>query len=98
VKEQVKQGNIAFQYVLSLENIADLFTKALPNEKIHQFASRLNLTNNTQDMLNQWKCYDLPLTGLLHQKLVAVIDGWLWELAVIPLGRCNKIGDMGTSV
>jgi len=34
IKDQVKWGNITFQYISSSNNIADLFTKPLLQEKI----------------------------------------------------------------
>ena len=43
VKDHVKCGNVTFQYILSSENIADLFTKPLPREKIRQFTTKLQL-------------------------------------------------------
>jgi len=36
IKDQVKYGNVTFQYILSSEKIADLFTKSLPQEKTCQ--------------------------------------------------------------
>jgi len=53
IKDQVKWGNITFQYIPSSNNIADLFTKPLPWEKICQFTSELNLQHNTEGVLDQ---------------------------------------------
>jgi len=48
VKDQVKLGNITFQYIPSSNNIADLFTKPLPQEKICQFTSGTQSTTQHQ--------------------------------------------------
>jgi len=56
VKDQVKLGNINFQYIPSANNIADLFTKPLPREKIHQFTEKLCLYHNTTDIPDQGEC------------------------------------------
>jgi len=56
IKDQVKCGNITFQYISSSENIADLFTKSLSREKIHQFTTELQLRLTTEGILDQGEC------------------------------------------
>jgi len=43
VKDQVKSGNAAFEYIPTTNNIANLFTKPLACDKIQSFSSQLNL-------------------------------------------------------
>ena len=56
IKDQVKCKNITFQYILSSENIADLFTKSLSQEKICQFTTELQLQLTTEGILDQGGC------------------------------------------
>jgi len=46
IKDQFKWGNVIFKYIPSSNNVADLFTKPLPQEKIRQFTAELNLWHN----------------------------------------------------
>jgi len=56
IKDQVKYGNITFQYIPSSENVADLFTKSLSQEKICQFTTEFQLQLTTEDILDQREC------------------------------------------
>jgi len=58
IKDQVKCKNITFQYILSSENIADLFTKSLSQEKICQFTTELQLQLTTEGILDQGGCWN----------------------------------------
>jgi len=56
IKNQVKCGNITFQYIPSSENVADLFTKFLSQEKICQFTTEFQLQLTTEGILDQGEC------------------------------------------
>jgi len=43
VKEHTKKKEIMFTYILSLDNLADLFTKSLPRKTIRRLATTMDL-------------------------------------------------------
>jgi hypothetical protein len=43
IREAVEEGKIKMEYVPTTENVADIFTKALPRPKFEEFVSRLGL-------------------------------------------------------
>ena len=71
IKDQVKCGNITFQYIPSSENIANLFTKSLSWEKICQFTTELQLQLTTEGILDQGECWNGLVTLYLYFSSVA---------------------------
>jgi len=66
IKDQVKWGNITFQYLPSSNNVTDLFTKPLPQEKICQFITKLQLQLGNEGVLDQGECWSGLVTYLHH--------------------------------
>ena len=58
VKEHMKKGKIMFTYILSLDNLANLFTKPLPHKTIKRLASAMDLNPKVKDMLVQGECWN----------------------------------------
>jgi len=52
----MKKGKIMFTYILSLDNLANLFTKPLPHKTIKRLASAMDLNPKVKDMLVQGEC------------------------------------------
>jgi len=56
VKEHMKKREIMFIYILSLDNLADLFTKSLSHEMIRKLATAMDLNPKVQVILVQREC------------------------------------------
>jgi len=50
IKEHTKLGNITFQYIPTTENIADILTKALPQDTLCKFIYRIGLNLRVANM------------------------------------------------
>ena len=70
-----------------LDPIEELYNMYLEEEKTPRIVEVMDLNLDfdldIEDVMNRLG------QAFWHQEMVAVINGWLWEYAVTPLGRCK---------
>jgi len=73
IKEHTKLGDITFQYTPTTEDIANILTKALPQDMLYKFICRMGLNPRVANMSVQEECKGTAYSSLDNLVWVSII-------------------------
>jgi len=74
IKDCVAHGQVAFHYVPSSENLADILTKSLPKDATRKFTTYLNLVPNRESVLIQGEYCSRTSTCEDKESITSAVD------------------------
>jgi len=73
IKKHTKLGDITFQYTLTTEDIANILTKALPQDILYKFICRMGLNPRVANMSVQEECKGTAYSSLDNLVWISII-------------------------